>query len=244
MAAPIANEVAIGQGTNVASFTIPSVHTSQTDYILVAAIYNEHAAAGAAATVSSVTSAGVTWALRKRSNSSTTGGLELWWAHGTGTLAGYTVTVNMTGAYDDAIAVLTVVSGCAVPAAPFDINASLPAAQSAPTNSWTPVFTGISTSSTDDLLLFITGAITGGGTPASGFTRIIGASNGGGTWNAVCALDGRGVTAVQSAATFTHGSALTNAFGAVISGEAIFDALAGSLPPVVATAGPRQSLIM
>ncbi len=151
-------------------------------------------------------------------------------------------TVNFSGAYDDCSIVIIGVAGCANPAAPFDSNVVLPAAQSAPTATWTPSFTNISTSSTDDLLLFVTGSVSGNTTAASGFTEIGRTGNGGGSWASICKVDGRSVTALQSAATFTHGSALTSPFGSV-TGEAIFDALAGNLPVVVSTQGSRAMIL-
>lgn len=241
MAAPIVRESFPGVGSSTASFNITAVNTSQTDSIILLTVYNEHTGT-AAATVSSVTSAGQTWALRKRSNGSTTGGLELWWTRRTGTLAGYTITVNMSGAYDIAVASVVFVSGCASPTAPFDSNAILPAARSAPTATWTPSFTGISTSSTDDLLLFISGAASGTDTPAAGFTSAIKSSSGAGSWAAINWVEAMAVTALQSNATFTRVSSLTSPFGS-ITGEAIFDALAGNAPPVVSTQGARALVL-
>ena len=228
MAAPVAHQTAQVVAHALASVTMVNVNTTEVDYILVLAVYNEHAGT-AAATVSSVTSSGVTWALRKRSNGSATGGLELWWAHGTGGLSNYTITINFTGTYDIMCAGVVVVSGCASSVAPFDTNVGLPAALSAPTGTWTPSFTGINTSATDNLLLFLSGDVGSTGTPASGFTSIITQGSGSGSWAARVYIDGRAVTALQSSATFTLGAALTSPFGSA-SGEAVFDALAGTLP--------------
>jgi len=234
MPAPVAHETGIGNGTNVASFTL-SLTTTQTDYILVLAIYNEHTGT-AAATVSSVTSAGMTWALRRRSNSSTTGGLELWWAHGAAALSGYIITVNMAGAYDDACACVVVVSGCN-PSTPFDANAGLPARLSAPTATWTPSFTAINTSSANDLLLFLIGTVSGAYTiVASGFSLLVSTGNPGGAWTANNTIAGQTVGALQVNATYTWGGALTNGFGTASCGEAIFDALTGAAPPSTAQA--------
>jgi hypothetical protein len=231
MAAPVFVATVNGLGVHAASVTTTSLTSAATNYILLAVIYNE-ATGSPAVAVSSVTSAGVTWARRKRSNGSATGSLELWWARGTGALSAYPVTVNFaSGAYDDSSVIIVQITGCADPAAPFDVNASFPAAQSAPTATWTPTFTGISTSSKDDMLLFITGTISGGATAATGFAEIGRAGNGGGSWSSIAKMDAKSVTAAQSGATFTHGSALTTVFGAMSSGEAIFDALAGTLPP-------------
>ena len=164
MPAPIARETAVRGANNVAGPTV-TLTTAQTDYILLLAAYNENTGS-AARTVTSVTSAGLTWALRRRSNASTTGGLEVWWAHGTGALSSYVITVNFSGTYDICGLGVMVVTGCASPTAPFDPNVSMPTAQSAPSAAlWLPTFTGINTSSANDLLLFVTGSISGGGTP-------------------------------------------------------------------------------
>jgi hypothetical protein len=200
-------------------------------YVLVLTVYNENAGS-AARTITSVTSPGMTWALRKRSNASATGGLELWWAQGIGALsAGYTVTANFSGSYDSSAFVVIAVTGCANSAAPFDINASVPAALSAPTPTWTPSFTGISTSSTDDLLLFVSGCVNSTATSPSGFGTIRLQFNFGGTWGCISEVYGKTVTALQSGATFTLGGALSNPMGTA-AGEAIFDALAGNAPVV------------
>ena len=233
MAGPVVYETFGANATNVLAVTISSISTTQTDYVLLLAIYNENHGA-AAPTITSVTSAGLTWALRRRSNGSATGCLELWWAHGTGTLSAYSVTANFSGAYDDACLALMVVAGLGNSAAPFDVNASFPAAQSAPNNAWTPSFTSISTSNAEDMLLFITGTISGGGTPGTGFANIINRSNNGGTWASRLYMDEQSITALQSSATFTYGSALNNGFSSVICAEAILDAVVGTNTPALA----------
>jgi hypothetical protein len=229
--APVSHETFNFSATNTPAVSFSGISTTQTDYILLLAIYNEHAGS-AAATVTSVVGtgagSGLTWALRKRSNSSVTGGLELWWAHATLASTTYGVTVNFSGAYDDCACCIAVISGCGSAIAPFDTNAGLPAAQSAPTPTWTPSFTGVNTSTGNDLLLFLTGTVSGGGTPAVGFTNIATGSTGGGSWAAACRMDAQAVVPIQSGATFTYGAALTNTFGAA-AGEAIFDALASTV---------------
>ena len=228
---PTATLITTLSATNTASIVVSnfSYNALGAPYVILAAIYNENHGS-TAATVSSVTIPGLTWALRKRSNGSATGGLETWWTFGSTTLSSVTLTINFSGTYDDCSIVIIGVTGCVTQSAPFDSNAVLPAAQSAPTGTWTPAFSGISTSSAADLLLFMTGTISGGGTQASGFTRIGSVGNPGGSWTSGCMVDGMTVTALQSGVTFTHGSALTNPFSAATCGEAIFDALAGSLP--------------
>lgn len=213
--------------TNTSPFSFTTTYTPAggAGYILLLSIYNEHTGT-AAATVTSVTSSGLTWALRKRSNSSTTGGLELWWAHGTGNLSSYSITVTFSGAYDDSCVLLSAVTGILNFSNPFDSNASLPAKASGPTATWTPSFTGISTSSsTDDLLLFVAGSVSGAITAGTGFTLVNNTANGGGGWTSVLGMASKAVTSFQSGATFTWGGALTNGFGSQTSGEAIFDAL-------------------
>jgi hypothetical protein len=228
MATPAVRDTYNPSASSASSRTFP-ITTVQTDYILVLAVYNENAGS-AAPTVSSVTSAGFTWALRRRSNTSTTGCMELWWTHGTGALSAYNITVNLSAVCDNLAMVLAVVTGCANPANPFDHNVGLPSAQSAPSMPWTPSFTGVNTSNANDLLLFMSGSVAGGGTQPTGFTRVNTASVGGGSWGAVCMMDALGVTAVQSSATFTLGAALTNPYGSATVGEAIFDALSDAPP--------------
>lgn len=217
MASPVTHETNIANGTNVSPVSF-STATVQTSYVAILLVYNEHAGSpGATTTVTSTT--GHTWTLRKRSNASTSGCLELYWAAGTTTPINCTITFS--GAYDDYAAVLAVVSGCN-PVAPFDANAGLPAAHSSTTTTWTPSFTGVNTSSANDLLLFLTGQASGHGTPATGFSNIVFTGSGGGSWASGAAIDAQSVSVAQSGATFTLGST-TGGFGS--AGEAIFDAL-------------------
>ncbi|HET7880547.1 MAG TPA: hypothetical protein VFL55_06645 [Acetobacteraceae bacterium] len=228
--------------TNTAAATV-HISTLITDCILLVTVYNEHTGT-AAATVSSVTGAGATFALRKRSNGSATGGLDLWWGHATGDLSNVNLTVNFSGAYDDAVINVCAVTGCANQSAPFDTNAGLPAALSAPTVTWTPSFSGINTSQAHDTLLFIAGSVspTGAWTPPTGFTNIAHPTYGGGSWACMAAVDAQQVSTLQSGITVTSGTALSNSFsGTATCGEAIFDALTAD---VSAGGGGSQARVM
>jgi len=234
MPAPITHEFTFTTGFNTSPVSL-TLTTTQTNYVAVLQVYNENT--GSLARTTTITSTtGHTWTLRKRSNASATGCLEWWWTSGT-TAGSINATITFSGAYDDYAALMAVVTGCGSLTTPFDANAGLPAAHSSTTTSWTPSFTGVNTSNANDLLLFLTGQAAASGTPASGFTTVTNVSTGGGSWAAGTQMDAKSVSAVQSGATFTLGSAV-GAFGS--AGEAIFDALSS----VAAVGGGAQARVM
>ena len=214
-----ANATHSGTGSGTVTLT-----TSNTNDIIVVAIYNE-TNAGAPA-VSSVTSPGLTFAQRSKSNGSTNGSLEIWWALATGTLTAAVITVAWASTIDDGNIVAYGVSGCAT-AHPWDANVSLPAKASFTAANSQPTVTGISTSQANDFILEATGALTSGGnTPPSGWTTIDHNSNTGGTNQSFLEGGFLAVTSTQSSITATA-TYIVNGFGSQPSAgsEMIVDAL-------------------
>lgn len=197
--------------------------TTLANDIIVVLPYNE-LNAGASA-VASVTSPGLTFARRAQSNDTGNGSLEMWWALATAPLTATVITVAFAGAFDDAGCVAFGVNGCNL-AAPWDTNGSLPKIGSFP-NAGPISVTGVSTTQTDDLVLFSCGAMAGPGSISlgGGFTDILQVSNSGGVLFCNQMSAGMAVTAAQSSITITTPFSI-NSFGApTAGGEVIVDAL-------------------
>jgi Cadherin-like len=222
MAAPTPDGSAHAMHSGGGNATV-TLTTTKTNDIIVVMVYNE-LDAGASA-VSGVTSPGLTFAQRSRSNGSSNGNLEVWWALSTGILTSAVITVAFAATYDDASLVAFGVNGCNT-TTPWDSNSSLPAKASFTSNGSTPAVSGVSTTLANDFLITGIGAIAGPtSTPPTGWTFIDLNSNSGGSHESTAAAHGKGVTSTQSSLTVTSNDAI-NAFGAATAGgEMIVDAL-------------------
>ncbi|WP_395407959.1 hypothetical protein ACHMW6_15470 [Pseudoduganella sp. UC29_106] len=219
MAAPTIDG-SVGDQRSTASSGTVTLTTTQTNDIIIIVAYCENPGS-AAPTVTSVTGGGLTFALRCRSNGSSHGNLEVWWALAPSALSSVTFTVNYTGTFDDATFLAYGVHGCNT-AAPWDSNAGLPQKQSY-NGAATPSFT-LNTSQSDDLILFSNGVLASSSAiPAdpSGFTNITSKSNGGGAAAASSRSSCKGVTSVQSGVTVAASAAGSGNNG----GECILDVL-------------------
>lgn len=150
------DHVFTGSITGTSSGTI-SMTTALTNDIIVLLVHCENT--GSTQTVSSVTSSGLTWALRKRisfnnTNDSLQQNMEVWWAYSSAALTSSVITVTLSGTTDRAALMAFGVNGCNSFAAPFDTNASLPASATNPTAS---VVTPQATISTDGSNPFVFG---------------------------------------------------------------------------------------
>jgi hypothetical protein len=201
----------IAAGTTTVSATLTTAAAG--DVICVFAYTEQGFAIHPGLAVSSVTASGLTFAQRKRSHASQTGSAELWWAQASTALSAKTITVTYPSAFDSAAVIVFGVSGCDA-AAPWDGNASLPAAGAlnlTAGSGGSPALTA-STTNADDLLLFLVATAANWslpGTPPSGFTSIATAHEAAGAslWSNSNAT-AQAVSAVQSGITVTWGSVI------------------------------------
>lgn len=211
----------IFSGTNTGTV---NVTTAGTNRILVVSVHNEKN--GSRQTVSSVTSAGLTWTRRKAFafNASNTAlqNLETWWAYAPSQLTAHTITVTLSAATDDATIGVFAVSGANV-VSPWDSNAAIPATNSDITGAnSTGSVPGVSTTTPDCVLLGFWGA---GGTASStptvgtGYTQINSFSNGGGTNFSIQFTEYKIVSAAQSGVTIPTAVATQKNWGMI--GDAI-----------------------
>jgi hypothetical protein len=106
-----------------------NITTSGADRIVVVVVQNEKSTG--APTVSSVTAAGLTFALRKQYiNLSGQNDLEVWWAYASAQQTAKAITVTLSGATDDSNIAVFAVSGVTNFAAPWDANPALPVVNS------------------------------------------------------------------------------------------------------------------
>jgi hypothetical protein len=138
--------------------------TTKTNDVIVLHVFNEKAASGAPATVSSITDSpyDLTWNLRSATTSpsmlanfdKTGTDSEVWWAVATSTLTNDVITVHWGGAFDCDAQVAFGVNG-ANTASPWDTNASLPpyAISVAGGSATTPTVSGVSTTNATTMLL-------------------------------------------------------------------------------------------
>jgi hypothetical protein len=183
---------------------------------------------GASPTVSSVSGASLTWNLRVRSNASTHGNLEVWWAIAATPLTGATITASYTGNFDDATLCVFAINGVNT-STPWDANASLPAKQSY-TATATPSFSSISTNSTNALALFAVGTANNWATPGTvptGYAALATANNAGGSLFAAFAVANQVQAATMAGVTVAWGSSI---IGTNAGLEAVFDAIALTSP--------------
>lgn len=225
MAAPTMDGFATGVANNAATVTATLTTTNAND--IICALFYVAVNSGTKPTINSVTASGLTFQRRAQSSGSPRGRIELWWAVASSALSSKTITVNVTGTYDDAALLVFGVNGCNL-TNPWDSNASLPKTASSNAEM---TFTGISTSGANNLLLFL-GGTNGGQTtnppPPAGFTFIGRAfTNAGVSWG-VSVGNQKGVTSQQNNATFSWPNALLsaqNSAGNSPDQEYIFDSL-------------------
>lgn len=213
--------------------------TTQPNDLIVIIAYAEQSSGPA---ITGIAGGGLTFTQRARSNASARGSMEIWWAVAPTVLSAVTFNVTYAAAVDDATVLAFGVTG-ANTTAPFDSNASLPAKQSSASASWTPGFTGISTTSANALLIFAVGTATvwsPPGTVPSGFSVLGSVSNGGGSQFAEFGAAYQIVTASQSGIAPTWGSSINAGNN---GGEAIFDAIVAAAPAVAFTTWSTTDLV-
>jgi hypothetical protein len=172
-----------GSSTTVSA----SITTTAPDTIIVAVISNfDQLAGGTLKTVTGVSGGGLTWT--KRSAQSATAnvttiinvGLEVWWAHATGTLTAQSITATFNAAPNQFCDImLFAVTGSKSLSAPWDTNASLPATLSSSGSALTTPTKGVTVDKTGDMLLgFLAYAFNGNAnsTSGTGFTDILAAT--------------------------------------------------------------------
>lgn len=233
-------------GTGTASNTTPmtaAMTSIPAGSVIVAQIYAATKVSGTYATVTGVTdTSGLTWQRRGGIKTATCGNMEIWWAYTAAAIASDTISIGLTGTYDDACVVVCTFTGCNT-TNPWDSNPTLPAFVAA-TSGTAASISGISTTNPDDTLLCT--AATNGSSSAylnyvpSGFTFTAKASNVGGS---NYALEGNGyeqVSAKQSGITVTWSATLNTAVSD--TWPMYVDALTADAPPVSYTR-PRQMLV-
>jgi len=228
MPAPVLDGMATGQSSGSTTLAA-TLTTTGTNRVICALVYLEKFSP-VPSWVTGVSGGGLTWNKRTQATVFTGSGtplgaydpqtLELWWALAPSALAAVPITATFTAASDDAAILVFGVSGCNT-TTPWDSDASL-AARKVNFGGIAPSFANISTAQANDFLIFGFGSNTsqGMGTLPTGFTTIGSTVNGGGSRYASIGACYRGVTATQTAQTFTWGSAFTTAQAAVL-----FDAL-------------------
>lgn len=164
-----------------------SLTTTGAAIIVVAVCLERTSAQGSNATVSSVSGGSLTWTRRAQTQqhfSTTTNQyltVETWWAYAASALSAATITVTASATVDDASILAFGVTGAASTTAPWDANASLPAAASSATAPTPGV--AISTTSGNALVLeFIgTGTATAPSKGSAGSFFLANVHNSGGT---------------------------------------------------------------
>ena len=236
---PTIDQIAGSVGANNNSTANVSFSTGADSAVIVVCVFVENNG-GAAPAVSSITSTGLSFASRKIVSTPTGGRSEVWWAYAPTKLASQTITINLASSTDAFECSVFSVLNCLQVTSPWDTNASLPASDSHGNSSWTPSVSSITTDFANDMLLMMVGAdanFAAGTTIPSGFTSIN--KNAAGFLEfADIATAYQNVTATQSSATFTWGSALTPDH----SGQAILDALTATAITVRSTSTGPNSL--
>lgn len=171
--------------------------------------------------VSSVAGAGLTWAIRGAPNTFGPGGFNsafntqvVYWAYSSSALAAQAITLTWTLPIADSTCVTFGVAGftgTAFQTTPWDNNASLPNATNALTTT-APSGTGVSTTSTNSMLLAFVGSSNNGvnplTTPAGGTYNSTGLTvgNGGGASGSMTNVGFLVVSSPQSGVAVTWGS--------------------------------------
>lgn len=145
--------------------------------ILLVCVHQAHASANE--TVSSVTSAHLTFAKRS-SVAHVNGGsidtnhqeLEIWWAYSAGALTSEVVTVVSSGTPTDGSIALIECKGVTNPSSPWDTNLSIPRSNTASVGSSTASVSGVSTDSSSPIVLLFAGATQTAPSAWSGFTQM------------------------------------------------------------------------
>ncbi len=138
-----------------------SVSTTSTNDVIIIFIQSTKRT-GAAATVSSISGGGLTWANRTALTATYTAGcfagntchgdFEEWWAFSSTTLTGTSVTVTLSGTTDEAAMVAFGVNGAGSSLAPFDTNVGLPATAQNLTSTPSTISVTLSTIDNSDLI--------------------------------------------------------------------------------------------
>lgn len=202
--------------------------TSTNDRIVVVAHAEAVNATGVHPTISSITdTAGLSYTLRKRCTLDNAGQgnaystTEEWSALSPGALTGDVITINISGTFEDATAVVNGYSG-ADATNPFDINASLPNCATAAGNTAPTSGAVISTSSTNTMLLGLTGSASGiTNTAGAGFTLNGNVNNGSGSNASSSAIEYKAVTSAQSGVTVAFTATAPNGGGWMLISDAL-----------------------
>ena len=204
---PTLDGTATGQFTSTTSGTV-TLSTTKTNDVIVLLVASEQTTLQ---TVSSVTSAHLTWTRRGGGNIFFAGqgcynNLEVWWAPSTGILTSEVITVTMTGSIDDVAMAAFGVNGAANIASPWDTGTLPVVTTGSPAAA--PVF---STSQAHDFIFAASSSLLFS-TETSSWTSLASVTNGGGARGIAVASFYETVSATQSGVTasLTGSSGLLN----------------------------------
>lgn len=216
--------------TNTGTVTLT---TTQANDVIVLMFYAQNTThTNVLETVSSVTSAHLTWVKRKAyswklNTTNIYNDLEIWWANASAALTSEVITVTLTGPIDDAAYQAFGVSGCPTPSSPWDTNASLAGAN----NSWinntgsaTPlVVSAVSTTAASGLLVGCRATISSSTISNPAGTTAVRAdqNNGGGSGFAFMGSFYQALASPLSSASFSTTTSATTTWGMIV------DALSG-----------------
>jgi hypothetical protein len=116
---PVHSNTISGSSANAGPFT-----TSVATQVFIANTIN-----GSNVTISSITGGGLTWTLRKRSNTGTNTYIELWSAQASSAISAVTFTINYSGSITFSTVDIFAFSGADTSGTPFDTNVSVPSAK-------------------------------------------------------------------------------------------------------------------
>lgn len=180
---------------------------------IVALIMSEsNSSGGVTSTVSSVTATGLTFTRRGgytghgSSGSGTQINIEEWAAPSSGAVSAKAITVTLNGAGGSCDAAAVLVMGIAGTTGPFDADGSVPATAA------NDNVTGITTDSTHDLLVWLSGSVSNGGYSGlpSGFSELAAVGQAAGFTGTGFRVGIKRINATLASATISAGSAGTN----------------------------------
>jgi hypothetical protein len=217
-----------GSGATAIATAVTSVSaaitTTNANDIILAFVHAGALGTGGAATVTSVTAAGLTFTRRAsdyRGSTAPWNTVELWWAPATAALTAKSVTATLSRTIDDCSIQLVAVSGCGSMSNPFDVNGSLPAVTGNISTGSTAQT--VSTSTAVTMLLAFFGSFNGTNeTLGSGWTTLLSTANGGGGNFSETFSQYRTFSSAQTSFAGAFGAANRSGFGV------IYDALTAS----------------
>lgn len=191
------------------SFAAITLTTTNTNDVIVFAVYNENNSA-TQRQVSSITGGGLTFVSRggyigaDPARPGNKVALEFWWAFSAAALTAQSFTITMSGTFDDGVVICFGVNGAFSSSLPWDSNSNIP-------NTGTGGTRTFSTSEADDLLIAAYGSSEPSNPDANagptGWSTLTSNGTGGGALFSSMALYYKSVSATQSAATvFANGN--------------------------------------